>query len=294
MLAVLLRAAHAANYAVLAATPGGGADPWMAYYRMQADIYHAYHVLVSGGVPAENIIVLSFDDIANNSNNPFPGQIFNRPSQAGRPDQDVRAGVRVDYSGMNLTPATFLQVITGNATGLEKKGSGRVLRSGSGDHVFVNMVGHGRPGSVAFPYIRWDPPMHVIEQKLYREDLWAALHTMHSNRMYSKLTFYLEACHSGSMFEGMPSGLDVYVTTAANAHESSHAVYCPWGSRRATTLVKGVDLHTCLGDAYSENWMHNAESSDLSEETLEEQYKKVRAATTRSQVMQFWDFKHRE
>ena len=39
---------------------------------------------------------------------------------------------------------------------------------------------------------------------------------------------YIEACESGSMFEGLlDNDLDIYVTTAANAIESSWATYCP-------------------------------------------------------------------
>lgn len=45
--------------------------------------------------------------------------------------------------------------------------------------------------------------------------------------MYKQLVFYMEACESGSMFEGhIPNNIDIYVTTAANAHESSWGAYC--------------------------------------------------------------------
>ncbi|KAB8081887.1 hypothetical protein EE612_003477, partial [Oryza sativa] len=40
--------------------------------------------------------------------------------------------------------------------------------------------------------------------------------------------FYLEACESGSIFEGLlPNGINVYATTASNADESSWGTYCP-------------------------------------------------------------------
>jgi len=42
---------------------------------------------------------LAYDDIANSPYNPFPGQIFNKPSPAGTPGQDVYAGCKIDYSG---------------------------------------------------------------------------------------------------------------------------------------------------------------------------------------------------
>jgi legumain len=34
-------------------------------YRHQADICHAYQVLVKNGFPADNIILMAYDDIAN-------------------------------------------------------------------------------------------------------------------------------------------------------------------------------------------------------------------------------------
>jgi len=42
------------------------------------------------------------------------------------------------------------------------------------------------------------------------------------------MVMYIEACESGSMFEGlMESTLGVYVMTASSATESSWGTYCP-------------------------------------------------------------------
>ena len=35
-------------------------------YRHQADLAHSYHLLLDKGVPAGNIVVMMYDDIANN------------------------------------------------------------------------------------------------------------------------------------------------------------------------------------------------------------------------------------
>jgi len=64
---------------------------------------------------------------------------------------------------------------------------------------------------------------------------------------------YLEACESGSMFDGiLPNNLNIYVTTAANPHENSYAFYCPNGKPPAPP-----NYTTCLGDAYSIAWMED-------------------------------------
>ena len=53
---------------------------------------------------------------------------------------------------------------------------------------------------------------------------------MHSNKMYSRLVFYMEACESGSMFEKLlPTDLNIYATTAANGKVVRDAI-CRQGS----------------------------------------------------------------
>lgn len=61
------------NWAVLAAGSKGYPN-----YRHQADVCHAYQVLVEGGIDPEKIIVFLYDDVANNRENPFPGKLFNK------------------------------------------------------------------------------------------------------------------------------------------------------------------------------------------------------------------------
>ena len=65
--------------------------------------------------------------------------------------------------------------------------------------------------------------------------------------------FYLEACESGSIFEGLlPKGLNIYATTAANAVEDSYGTYCPYDYPDIAPLYD-----TCLGDLYSVSWMED-------------------------------------
>ena len=42
-------------------------------YRHQADTCHAYQLLKKNGIPEDQIIHLSYDDVANSRENPFPG-----------------------------------------------------------------------------------------------------------------------------------------------------------------------------------------------------------------------------
>jgi len=55
------------------------------------------------------------------------------------------ANIGKDYTGKDVTPNNFLNVITGNKTAMAGIGSGKVLESTSKDHVFINFVDHGGP-----------------------------------------------------------------------------------------------------------------------------------------------------
>merc|ERR1719454_1960035 len=79
-------------------------------YRHQADLCHAYHVVSSHCIPDSRIVVMMYDDIANSPENPTPGKLINHPD-----GDDVYAGVPKDYTGNDITPQNFLEILKGNA-----------------------------------------------------------------------------------------------------------------------------------------------------------------------------------
>jgi len=260
VLASLFASVQAAEWAVLVAGSNGYYN-----YRHQADVCHAYQVVKSKGIPESNIITMAYDDIANNSQNPFPGQLFNKPTPAGTPGVDVYAGCKIDYKGSDVTPENFMKVLTGTA-------SGKNLGSTADDNVFVFFSDHGAAGLIAFP-----------SSELHKADLQNTFETMHSNNMYKKLTFYLETCESGSMFEGL-STPGVYALSAASPSESSWGTYC--GS---DAMVNGKDVGSCLGDLFSVNWMEDSDAKDITSETLADQFGVIKTLTDKSAVMQWGD-----
>lgn len=137
-----------------------------------------------------------------------------------------------------------MAILKGDATGV-KGGNGKVLKSDKRSKVFVNFADHGAPGLIAFP-----------SEYLYANDFNSAITYMHENAMYEKMIIYIEACESGSMFDGLlANDINVYATTAANPTESSWATYCS-----PDDAINGTHVNSCLGDLYSVNWM---EDSDL-------------------------------
>jgi len=238
-----------------------GSNGWYNY-RHQADICHAYHVLKSHGIAESNIITMMYDDIAHNKENPFPGQLFNSPT-----GKDVYKGVKIDYKGEDVTPKNFLAILSGNQSSVIG-GNGRVVRSTKKDKIFVFFSDHGATGLIAFP-----------DEVLTVKDLTKTLRSMHANRRFSEMTFYLEACESGSMFEKLlPEELKIYAVTASNSHESSWGCYCD------NTLKL-----PCLGDLFSVNWMEDSDKEDLKAETLKAQFDIVKELTNKSHVCSFGD-----
>eukprot|EP00850_Spirogloea_muscicola_P014114 SM000099S25220 [mRNA] locus=s99:254479:257061:- [translate_table: standard] len=242
-----------------------------------------------------------FDDIASCTDNPRPGQIINRPD-----GPDLYAGVPKDYTGEAVNVNNFVAALVGNSSATVG-GSGKVVASGPDDHVFVFYTDHGGPGILGLPLPPHIPCMvarTVVVHKpydvqtaqagndhgcwragaagmptvpyLFANDVVSALQKKHDAKGFKELVFYLEACESGSIFEGvLPSNISVFATTAANAVESSWGTYCPG-------MIPGPPpgFMTCLGDLYSVAWMEDSDIHNLKKETLLDQYKIVKDRTS--------------
>jgi len=229
-------------------------------YRHEADVLHAYTLLINKGFPHENIILMTYGDIPNNSENPVKDNVINKPNG---PNVWTAAKGHVAYNGSDVNPENFLAVLTGDAS---KTGGKPVLKSTSEDEVFIYFSDHGASGLIAFPV-----------KFLYAHDLLAALQTMHTKGMYKRLVFYLEACESGSMFVNLPKNTNIFATTAANPDQSSYACY--YDNQR----------QTYLGDLYSVNWLQDSDAANMQTETLAQQYQVVKKETNTSDVCQWGD-----
>eukprot|EP00090_Calanus_glacialis_P034071 TRINITY_DN5688_c0_g1_i1.p1 TRINITY_DN5688_c0_g1~~TRINITY_DN5688_c0_g1_i1.p1 ORF type:complete len:453 (-),score=129.03 TRINITY_DN5688_c0_g1_i1:165-1523(-) len=237
-----------------------GSNGWFNY-RHQADVCHAYQIVAAHGVPDDHIIVMMYDDIAYNIENPTPGKIINHPNGT-----DVYHGVPKDYVCGSVRPDIFLQVLKGEKVD-GAFGSGKTLNSGANDNIFVYFADHGAKGLVAFG-----------ENTLKAVELNTAIKEMHAAKKYNKMVFYVEACESGSMFKGLlPADVNVFATTASNATTSSYACYFDKARK------------TFLGDVYSIKWLEDSDKENIEKETLEQQYTVVKKETNTSMVCQFGD-----
>ncbi len=99
---------------------------------------------------------------------------------------------------------------------------------------------------------------------LYADQLHDTLNYMHENRMYKEMVMYIEACESGSLFEGiLQTDIEIYALTAADADEPSWSTYCFPNDK-----INGTSMGTCLGDMFSVNWIEDVETSDPTGESL--------------------------
>ena len=136
---------------------------------------------------------------------------------------------------------------------------------------------HGNKDIVSFP-----------NGFLLADELNNALKKMYKKGLYKELVFYLEACHSGSMFDKeLPTNISIYATTAANSSQSSYGIYC--GSAVNRTVIG-----SCLGGEFATSFMKDFESKsgdEIKSYTWQEQYEYLKIAVTLSNVMQFGDLK---
>ncbi|XP_068244237.1 legumain-like [Palaemon carinicauda] len=245
-----LSVVSADNWAVLVA----GSYSW-SNYRHQAGVCHAYQVLHDHGIPDDHIVVMMYDDLADNTKNPTPGIVINEPD-----GPNVYEGIVKDYTGADVTPEVFFSVLKGEEAAVAGIGSGKVIKSGPEDYVFINMVDHGNTGFFSFPH-----------SHLYADDLFQVIKDMHSNNQYKEMVMYMESCESGSMYDGIyPDNIGFYVTTSADPTESSYACYFD-------------DLRdTYIGDRFGCCWMENSDTSDLTTLTLGEQYQIIKECNLKS------------
>ena len=238
-------------------------------YRHQSDTCHAFQIMKANGIPEDQIIHLSYNDVAKSSENPFPDTLFNKPTEAGTPGVDVNKGCQVDYEGKDVTAENILAVLKGD----EATAGGKVLKSTENSKVFFYFADHGAPGLLGTP----------VGKYLYADQLHDAVKYMHTNNMYKEMTMYIEACESGSIFENiLEDDIGVYAVSATDSTTSSWGTYCSPDDK-----VNGKSIGSCLGDLFSVNWMEDTDAADIKTETLQEQYANVKKTTTKSPVLQW-------
>ena len=183
------------RWALLIAASSGWAN-----YRFQADVFATYKMLRHQGYDDDHIILICQDDLADNKENIYPGQLFITPDSPNVYEHDA-----IDYILSDLTPADLGDILQGRAS----ERLPHVINATPNDNIFIFWSGHGNVGSLCFG----------DSQKMkYAQMRDILLQTPHR-----KIMFAIESCYSGGLgqtCQGVPGALFI---TAATPWEASHA-----------------------------------------------------------------------
>ncbi|XP_072523785.1 legumain-like [Salminus brasiliensis] len=237
-----------------------GSKSWINY-RHQANVCHAYQMVHHSGIPDEQVVVMMYDDLAYNAENPYPGEIINKPN-----GPNVYPGVLKDYTGDDVSACNFLAVLRGDEAGVIKQAGGpkKVLQSDENDTIFIYLSDHGNKGVFAFP-----------KDYLYASDLIHTINEMAGRQQFSKMVIYMESCCSGSMIEHLSKNTEVYGVSASSPYESHCACFYD------------EDRFTFLAGEFTACWLLHCNISDFTRTTFQDQFVRLREMVTQSTPCQY-------
>ncbi|XP_048048377.1 legumain-like [Megalobrama amblycephala] len=211
-----------------------GSKDW-ENYKHQANVCGLYQIIKKHGIPDEQIVVMMYDDIAYNRQNPANGVVVSVVDES-----NVYLGVPKDYIGTDLTPENFLTALQG-----QNNASKKVIKSGRDDNIYIYMSGLGNQGTFEFP-----------EKQLYPADLIGALKSMHDGEKFAKMVIYMDSSYSGTMFKNLPKDLNVFALTSCD----ENIEICP------TNFDETRDVF--LSDKFSSTWLNYLDKADFETETF--------------------------
>ena len=192
-------------------------------YRHESDALAVYTLLRRNGVPDDHIILMLYDDIPSVRENPLQGNVHNLPQ-----GPNLRPGAELDYDGRNVTPETFINVLTGNKT----RETPLVIPGNSSTDIFVYIAGHGLPGNIVFP---------LPDSSIKTGEFTRITNTMSSEGKYRQIVFFVDTCFGESIAENITAKGLLYFTGANRVEPSFGAVYDPdikqWLSDEFTEVV---------------------------------------------------------
>ncbi|XP_051769751.1 legumain-like [Ctenopharyngodon idella] len=203
-------------------------------YQHQANVCCLYQIIKKHGIPDEQIVVMMYDDIADNPLNPSNGII------SVVDDTNVYLGVPKDYTGKDVTPENFLAALQGDDSTGKK-----VIKSEANDNIYVYMTGVGNEGTFEFP-----------EKSLYPAEITGAIKNMSEENKFSKMVIFMTSSYSARMFEDFPNHVHAYALTACDKNiQSSPSDY---------------DKHrnVYLSDKFSSTWLKYLSTADFNTETF--------------------------
>ncbi|KAL0915531.1 hypothetical protein M5K25_015957 [Dendrobium thyrsiflorum] len=176
---------HNNNWAVLVCT-----SRFWFNYRHMANTLSLYRTVKRLGIPDERIILMLADDMACNSRNTYPAQVFNNENHQLNLYGD---NVEVDYRGYEVTVENLLRVLTGRHESAVPR-SKRLL-SDEGSHILLYMTGHGGDEFLKFQ----------DSEELQSHDLADAVKQMKEKHRFKELLIMVDTCQAATLFSQLQS-----------------------------------------------------------------------------------------
>lgn len=208
------------NKAVLIATSKGWDN-----YRHQADILAYYQLLKKKGYSDDDIVLIMADDIANNTRNPYPGQVIR--DRIGL--KNLYNDVVIDYHLDRLTPQDLKSILLGKSSDKLPV----VLDSERSHNVLFIWSGHGIPGTMV-----WNENRQTINGTFLSE----LFNEMYAEGKYRRLFGIIETCYAGSVAKSCTGIPALLLMTAANEYETSKAESYDslWGTYLTNSFTSAV------------------------------------------------------
>lgn len=187
-------------------------------YRHQADAFSVYQGLRHYGYDDDHIVLIVEDNLAGDSRNIYPGQIFVERGEALSNDNplinyDVHQNAVVDYHFSDLQPDDLADIMQGRAS----QRLPHVIHPTASSDVFFFWSGHG--GNREGPL--WGN--EDADQYFGTERIKTIVTQMNEQDMYRRMMFAIETCYSGKWGQALTGLPDVLVLTAASPYETSKA-----------------------------------------------------------------------
>ena len=252
-------------------------DRGYSNYSDSSNTCRGYDDIIASGIPPENVIYMANENTLVNDNNPWPDKLFTLADPEGEGwDHAKDCKDHFDYYGKDIEPEVVLAIIRQDEekvkelTGYEHP---KVFHTTEKDTIFIYYSDHGYEGGVG-----------CGSGRITTEQMQGALKDLHANNRYDKLAFFLEACESGSVFDTLPTDMNIYAFTSANATEPAWCDYCP-----PNDVVNGKEIGVCMSMYYDNTYqaLWEAESTTI---TLHELFQRTHdeVAKYRDQNVSEW------